>query len=249
MHTDILDLREFYLGSLGLTVRHVLRARLRHIWPNIKGERILMLGFGTPLMRPFLEDAGSILAMMPSGQGATYWPREGPNLTSLVDMNHLPLPDDCVDRVVLIHAFEGVADTHGLLQEVHRVLKANGRMLLIVPNRHGLWAHSDRTPFGNGQPYSSTQVKAVLRDEGFLIDRTSRALYFPPTSSRLILSFAEYIEKYAGKILPGLGGLLLVEAGKQLYSPLLIKSASPRHRLVLPLPLPSPIPPVPAGRS
>ena len=249
MHTDILDLREFYLGSLGLTVRRILRDHLRQIWPSVRGEKVLVLGFGTPLMRPMLEEAASVLNMMPAGQGAAFWPREGPNLTSLVNMSGLPLPDESIDRVVLIHALEGVADTHGLLQEVHRVLKPSGRMLMIVPNRHGLWAHSDRTPFGNGQPYSSSQIKTALRDEGFLIDRTTRALYFPPTSSRLILSVAEYIEKAAKKIVPGLGGLLLLEAGKQLYSPLLIKSATPRHRLVLPLPLPSGLPPVPAGRT
>jgi SAM-dependent methyltransferase len=245
MYADIVDLREFYLSPLGQTVQRVLQARLRRIWPSLRNEKVLALGYGTPLLRPLLEEAAGLVAMMPDAQGVAYWPREGPNISTLVDTANLPLADNSVDRVILIHALEGAGDVSVMLREVWRVMKSGGRMLLAVPNRRGLWAHSDRTPFGNGQPYSAFQIKDTLRDLGFLVDRTWRALYLPPSQSRLMLAAADFLERYGEKIFPGFGGLLLMEAGKQIYAPLSSAGRGLRHRLVLPLPTG----PLPASRQ
>jgi SAM-dependent methyltransferase len=242
MFADVVDLREFYLSPLGQTARRLLRTQVRQIWPNVQGEQILALGYGTPLLRPFLAEAATIVTMMPAAQGVAYWPREGPNVSCLVETDRLPLPDNSIDRAILVHALEGADTPNGMLREIWRVLKSGGRILIIVPNRRGLWAHSDRTPFGTGRPYSAFQIKDTLRDHGFLIDRTWNTLYMPPSSSRLMLSLADFLEKYGPKFFPGFGGLLVMEAGKQLYGPLLTKSKTFPHRLVLPLPISGPVP-------
>jgi SAM-dependent methyltransferase len=248
MHNDIVDLREFYLSSAGQAVRRLLRARLREIWPNWRGERVVALGYGVPLLRPFLGEAESLSVLMPAEQGVAYWPREGPNCASLVDTKNLPLADNTVDRMLMLHALEGESHPHQLLSEAWRVLKSHGRMLMIVSNRRGLWAHSDGTPFGTGQPYSGFQIKDRLRDHGFLVDRIWHALYMPPTKSRLMISQAERLERWGQKLFPGLGGLLIVEAGKQLYAPTPAKTSFSASRLVLPLPSPVGVNPLPAGR-
>jgi hypothetical protein len=49
-------------------------------------------------------------------------------------------------------------DSVALLREVWRVLAPNGRLLAVVPNRRGLWARIDTTPFGHGRPFSRGQV-------------------------------------------------------------------------------------------
>lgn len=246
MHADVVDLREFYLSSLGLMVRRLLRQRVTQIWPNLRGERVLALGYGVPLLRPLLGHAGQLFAFMPPEQGVAYWPREGPNISCFADSQSLPLPDESIDCVILLHALEGVVEPDNMLRELWRVMKSGGRMLMFVSNRRGLWAHSDRTPFGTGQPYSGGQIRNILRDQGFITSRIGHALYMPPTSSRLLNSLADKIEKVGEKVFPGFGGVLVVEAGKQLYAPLLTKSRVSR-RLVLPLPpLPSSVTPVPS---
>ena len=249
MHNDVVNLREFYLSPAGFAVRRLLRKRIREICPNLRGERVVVLGYGVHLLRPFLGEAESLTAMMPAEQGVAYWPREGPNISCLVDTHNLPLEDHSVDRLILMHALEGESDPHMLLREAWRVLKSSGRMLLIVTNRRGLWAHSDRTPFGTGQPYSGFQIKDRLREQGFLVDRLWHALYMPPSSSRLVISLADGFEAYGQKLFPGFGGLLLVEAGRQLYAPLASKSRFVPQRLVLPLPSQVGSQPIPAGRS
>jgi hypothetical protein len=194
------------------------------------------------LLRSFLQQSDAVYAFMPAIQGVSYWPREGPNVSALVDIGHLPLPDNSIDRVICLHALEGVADPDAMLREIWRVMKSGARQLTIVPNRLGLWAHSDRTPFGNGQPYSLSQIKKALHQQGFLIERARHALYAPPSGSRLNLSMVDRVEKLAGLLFPAFGGLLLLESSKQLYAPTMVKTGL-RHRLVLPLQMP----PVPGG--
>jgi len=237
MFTDIVELRDFYQSPLGLMVRRRLRGVLRDLWPapGLKGEQVVVLGYGAPVLRPLLSQAAGLYALMPAAQGVSYWPREGPNISALVDIGNLPLADNSIDRVICLHALEGVDDPGPMLREIWRVMKSGARQLTIVPNRRGLWAHSDRTPFGNGQPYSASQIKRALHHQGFLIERSRHALYAPPTGLRLNLSLADRFEKIGGTLFPGFGGLLLLESSKQLYAPVPVK-AGLRHRLVLPLP-------------
>jgi len=246
MFSDIIELRDFYQNPLGQMARQALRTRIENMWPDMRGERVLTLGYGEPLLEMLAPKAAELYAFMPAAQGVSYWPAKGPNISCLVEINNLPLPDNSIDRVIVLHALEGVPDPTSMLREVWRVMKSGGRLLTIIPNRRGLWAHSDRTPFGNGQPYSASQIKNTLHNQGFLIESLRHALYTPPSLMRLNLSLSARIEKIAAALFPGFGGLLVLEASKQLYAPREAKEAL-RHRLVLPLSIPG-SQPLPASR-
>ncbi len=239
MPLDVVDLREFYISPLGRFARRLLRERLARVWPDVRGETILALGYGTPLLRPWRGRAASLLAMMPADQGVAYWPREGPNISCLADLANLPLADESVSRVVLMHALETAADPEAVLREVWRVLKPDGRSLVIVPNRRGFWAHGDHTPFGTGRPYSASQLRAALREQGFLIERSWRALYAPSWTLRLGPTLAGWVEQIASRLCPVFGGVLMVEASKQIFSPAWVKPRVGR-RVLLPLSFPAP---------
>src|SRR5208282_3715500 len=88
--------------------------------------------------------------------------------------------DAAVDRVLLVHALEMSADPVGLLREAWRVLSGGGRLLAVVPNRRGLWARIDTTPFGQGRPYSRSQITNLLRETWFTPTGWGEALYVPP---------------------------------------------------------------------
>ena len=241
----VVDLREFYISPLGRVVRRLLRGHLARIWPDVRGETILALGYATPLLRPWLGPAARLLAMMPATQGVAYWPKEGPNVACLADMTSLPLVDESVNRILFLHALEAAQSPDDVLREAWRVLVAGGRVLVIVPNRRGLWAHHDGTPFGAGQPYSSGQIRALLRDQGFLVERSWHALYMPPFGGRFMWMVAPALERLASFFSPAFGGVLIVEATKQIYAPTLVKTKSTGRRMVLPLPFPSPSGPLP----
>src|SRR5206468_2352570 len=126
MWSDVVDLRDFYETRLGQVARHLLRRRIRQIWPDLRGEAVLGLGYATPLLRQFLGEAGRLIALMPAQQGVLHWPPEGPNAAALVDETDLPLPDATMDRVLLVHAVECSEYLPDMLRGVWRVMAANG---------------------------------------------------------------------------------------------------------------------------
>ena len=125
------------------------------------------LGYTTPYLGLFRDEAERCLAFMPAAQGVIKWPSARPALAALVEEYDLPLPDLSVDRLILVHALEMSDDAPSLLRELWRVLGPGGRLLLVIPNRRGLWARMDTTPFGQGRPYSRSQILHLLRETSF----------------------------------------------------------------------------------
>ena len=230
MSTDVIDLRDFYESSLGQATRRVIRRHVREIWPDLRGQRLLGLGYATPYLRPFLGEAERVIALMPAGQGVLHWPPEGPNTAALAEEAELPLPDVSVDRVLLVHSLEHSEQLRPFLRDIWRVLVGSGRLLIVVPNRRGLWARLDRTPFGHGHPYTANQLSRLLRDNLFTPLAARRALFVPPFASRLWLTSAGAWERIGARWSPRFGGVVIVEAGKQLYAPTAIRAVQ-RKRL------------------
>ena len=100
-------------------------------------------------------------------------------------------------------ALECGEHTADMLKEMWRVLTGSGRILIVVPNRRGIWAQTDRTPFGQGHPYSASQLSKVLRANMFIPIQTQHALYVPPTRSLTILSTAPAWERIGARWFTG----------------------------------------------
>ena len=112
------------------------------------------------------------------------------------------------------------------------MLKDDGRLLVVAPNRRGVWAHLEHTPFGQGQPYSPGQIGRLLSASLFRVERRDWALYLPPTDLRLALRGARLWERAGRAALPNLGGVVLTEAVKDVYAAV-PADAIRRRRLVL----------------
>ena len=134
---DVVDLRNFYAQRLGTVARRFIGRGIRARWSDTHGQRVLGIGYSTPYLGLFREEAERCLAFMPAAQGVVKWPSSRPALAALVDEYALPLPDAAVDRVMLIHALEMSYDAAALLREVWRVLASGGRLLAVVPNQIG----------------------------------------------------------------------------------------------------------------
>ena len=233
MWHDVVDLRDFYETQLGEVARQTIRRAVRNLWPDLHGQSLLGLGYATPYLRQFRAEAASLLACMPAAQGVLHWPPEGPNAVALADEFELPLPDYSVDRVLLVHAFESTENLRAMLHEVWRVLTGDGRVLIVVPNRRGLWTRFERTPFGWGHPFSRAQLSRLLRDNLFTPARTERALYIPPVRSRTLLRSAMAWERLGQRWFPTFSGVLMIEASKQLYAPNAVRERARRRRPVV----------------
>jgi SAM-dependent methyltransferase len=214
---DVVDLRNFYAHPLGTVARRFIGRGVRRLWAGSTGLRVLGIGYATPYLGLFREEAERCIAFMPAAQGVVKWPSERPTLAALVDESELPLPDAAVDRILLVHALESSRDVAALLREVWRVLAAGGRILAVVPNRRGLWARMDTTPFGHGRPYSRSQITHLLRETWFTPTAWGEALYVPPIDRRWFLQSAAAWERSGATVSAPFAGVHLVEATKQVY--------------------------------
>ncbi len=240
MWHDVVDLRDFYDTQLGQITRRMLRRGIRELWLNVRGQRVLGLGYATPYLRQFMSEAERTLAFMPASQGVMHWPAEGPGLISLVDETELPLPDLSVDLVLLVHGLESSEYLRDMLREIWRVLSSDGRLLVVAPNRRGIWARFERTPLGWGHPYSQNQISRLLRDNMFTPTRRAHSLFVPPFRSRTLLRSAPAWERIGRRWFPRFSGVLMVEAGKQLYAPSLrVERRRFRRPIVVSLPRPA----------
>lgn len=246
LRPDVIELRSFYRTALGQATRRVLRSRIREIWPDLRRMHVLGLGYATPFLRPFVDESARAVAMMAAQQGVAPWPQGGRGLVALGEEAMLPFPDACFDRVLLVHGLEAWEATGETLQEVWRVLAAHGRLLVIVPNRRGLWARVERTPFGFGHPYSQGQLVRQLRAAMFSPLRQEGALFFPPSERRWLLRMSGAWERTGRRISPQFGGVWLVEAEKQIYLARAQRSGGRRRApAAVPVPVLSPAPGVP----
>ena len=237
MHLDAIDLKEFYAGRLGTMVRRLLRQRIRSRWTNVRGLRVFGLGYTTPYLAEFRREALSLGALSPAPLGALSWPDRRTSLTALVEETDLPLDDETADRVLLVHMLESSERSRALLREIWRVLSPHGRVLIVVPNRRGLWARVDRTPFGSGSPFSRTQLAKLLKDCMFQPENWHYALYLPPFDWRILTRWPLLWERLGLVLWPTFSGLIVVEATKQVYAAMPVREAAQTvRRRIMPVP-------------
>jgi SAM-dependent methyltransferase len=228
MPLDSRNLRSFYDSPRGKIARRYIGKRLGEHIGEIKGQRLLGVGYVTPFLRPFLKNAERVIAAEPVYGRATPWPPEARALSASVEEHLLPFQDAFFDRILVIHGLETADSTRRFLREIWRVLTDDGKLILVVPNRVSFWAQLERTPFGFGHPFSNGQLQRLLEEMLFEIEEWDTALFIPPfgwRSPRLGQAF----ERLGHRFWPRLSGVHIVKATKSLYAGAPAESARARR--------------------
>jgi len=221
MHLDVQDLRSFYYRTqLGRAAQRSIRDQVRTLWPDARSETVVGFGFAVPLLRPFLPEARRVIALMPGPQGVMAWPQGMPNVSVLCEETLWPIETGVADKILLLHGLETSENPTAVLEEVARCLAPGGRALFVVPNRGGMWARRDATPFGFGRPYTTSQLEAQLRMHDLVPERHAAALFQPPSERRFWLKTGGVWEGLGRRVSAGVaGGVLMVEATKRVPAP------------------------------
>ena len=89
----------------------------------------------------------------------------------------LPYADSSIDLVCLFDAIEHIPDDKKVMQEVARILKPGGRVLISVPAYQFLYANNDRVA-QHCRRYNRRNLRAVIEQAGIRVVRNTHANIF-----------------------------------------------------------------------
>jgi len=216
---DVKIFDDFYQTVLGSAVCQIFYDKIKQTWPTLN-EDVLFVGYGLPFATKFGEDAVSSNFFIPIAKHINFSPNIAEDRCIVGDDGYIPIQDNSYKYIVVIHALEHALDPKVFLREVWRVLKPEGRVIFIVPNRRRVWSSVEKTPFGHGNPYSTNQLKTALENRLLIPQKNTTALFLPPSQFFAVprlLSAAEWVLK---GWLHGMGGVHFIEAKKQVYGAL-----------------------------
>jgi len=218
MRQNVRDLESFYASRLGVAASNMVLRRLSTIWPSLRGSDVLGYGYCYPFLTPYLDNSKRVVLAMPGAMGGIAQRSSRGGMTCLTETTALPFEDAQFDNILVAHGIEEAIMLPEFLRELWRVTRPEGKIIVIAANRSGLWARSERSPFGAGRPYSRKQLRTILREVGFIPSVWSGALYIPPAKFMTGKTILNVTESFGETVWPGFSGLVLVEAIKRLYA-------------------------------
>lgn len=156
----------------------------------------------------------------------------------LARFDALPFANESMDLIVLPHALEHAAFPYAVLQEVYRVLRPEGRLLLSGFNPASLWGvyQGVRRVLGRHWMPQCTQLIACHRIKEWLIsldfeiDGGRFGCYRPPTEQEKWLARWAFMEHMGDRWWPVFGAGYILSAVKRISGMHLIEPNWRHHR-------------------
>lgn len=218
MRQNASTLERFYSRPIGRAAADRIGDRLRDLWGSCQGEDMLGIGYTLPLIPLWRDAARSFVATLPEEIGPSPYTGARGGLVTLAPEGRLPFGDASFDRIVLLHALEEAEHPRQLMREAWRLLAPEGRIVVATTNRRSFWSATEAQAFGYGRPWTRTQLIKYISDCLFTVTASTTAVHMPPLDWPIITGASRSWERAGDWILPGLGGVVLVEAVKRLYA-------------------------------
>ena len=143
--------------------------------------RTLDAGCGPGNMLDILGQHGEVFGSDLSHEALEFCRGRGYRNVVEADLTALPFPDATMDLVTCIDCLEHVEDDLGAIQEIHRILRPGGFIVVTVPAFMCLWGPHDEI-YGHQRRYRAREVSDKLASAGFarVHVRYFEALWFVP---------------------------------------------------------------------
>lgn len=148
---------------------------------------------------------------------------------------YLPFASQSIDLLVLPHALEYARDPHHVLREAERVLRPEGRLVIIGFNPWSLWGARQRIRSSGWLPASGrfvsiARLKDWLQLLSFELDRGQIGRYAPPLTSGAWLQRYGFLEKAGDRWWAVGGAVYIVSAIKRVPGMRLVGPAWKKKR-------------------
>ena len=118
---------------------------------------------------PLRNSGKTVIAVEPLRTGAESLAKDG-FVTYLATLEDLKLPSSSLESIGMFDVLEHIENPNMVLQEVHRVLKPNGKLLITVPANQFLFSDFDIS-IGHFKRYSKKSLEEMLLENNFEISR------------------------------------------------------------------------------
>ncbi len=152
----------------------------------------------------------------------------GPGLALLCEFDVLPFENGSLDLVLLPHALDLAPDPHRLLREVERVLRPEGRLVILGLNPTSSWGlrqNLGRNLPGRAAPFLPPEGEFIaywrlrdwLRLLSFEVEAAQFGCYRPPLRTEAWLARWSWIEPIGARWWPVLGAVYFIKAVKRVH--------------------------------
>ncbi len=209
-------IKDFYETELGKIVQGNIASFIKEIWPSAENhlaQHQTILGFGNaaPYLSVFNKN-NLIFNLIINEHLSTKSRGE----ISLDAEAKIPLAEDSIDKVIVIHCLEFQEDFENILKEIWHVLKPSGKVIFIIPNKNSLWSKLNFSPFFQGKSFSHIKIQKSISEYMFSILQIESTLHFFPNLYKIFPRILIKTDKISSKFC--LGGVILLEAEKRLIS-------------------------------
>jgi SAM-dependent methyltransferase len=149
----------------------------------------------------------------------------GPNMGLVSDGHSLPFADESIDVVLLHHALEFAHDPHSLLREAHRVVSAQGHILIMGFNpvslfgiNLGLRSYFATGPWQQVTAIGTGRLRDWLRLLGARVHSANDWCAAPPVGGERLRSYLAAVDGFFSRSQWPVGGVYLVHAQKQVLT-------------------------------
>ncbi len=147
-------------------------ARRRLIGKATQRGKILEIGCGTGSTLQYLAQFGPTFGIDSSEIALGYCRQKGLTDVLLGSAESIQFPDNFFDTVVAIDVLEHLDQDVEAMSEVYRVLRENGRLIVIVPAFPSLWSSRDDR-LHHRRRYVKRELKSKLERVGLKVSQIS----------------------------------------------------------------------------
>jgi len=176
-----------------------------------KGERVLDVGCGTGTYGLEFSKMGlEVTCLDMSKRMLDIAKKKSRDMNMILgNAQEIPFKDNTFDLIVGVTLIEFLDEPEKAIQEMRRVLKQNGRIVLGVLNKFSLFALYER--IGGNETYADAKFYSIFELKKFGVKRWDSTLCGVKAMPRFLLNFLGGSDRILSRIFKPFGAFLVVE--------------------------------------
>jgi SAM-dependent methyltransferase len=205
-------LQDWYSSSVGDFLLCDIKSCLDSLLPKLFGYYALQVGYPNHRMDMLAASRVKCRFYLDVTPGP---------IDLLATADDLPIKEDSLDLILLLHTLDFAQDPHKILREIDRTLIPEGHLVVVGFNPvswYGFWkvfsGQRNRVPWC-GQFYTAARLRDWLSVLGFDVLRNHCLGYRPPIQYSGLQRYLAFTDRVGPRVFPYMGGVNVMLAQKK----------------------------------